>query len=60
MFAGIEKEVRASVAASLKEALAGLPPPEEWMYEDIYADANGQSASQDFIRMPDYQKSIRA
>lgn len=56
----IEKEVRVHVEASLARAKAGSFPPKEWLYEDVYATPEGKNEKIDFIRMPDYTKSIRA
>lgn len=55
----MEKDLRNSVQDSLTAAKAGKFPPPEWLYEDIYATADNKSAPVEFIRMPDYHKSIR-
>lgn len=55
----IEKGIRKEVEAALAKAKESSPPPVEWMYGDIYSDENGKDAPPDYIRMPDYHKSIR-
>lgn len=55
----VEKEIRTGVEASLARAKAGVPPPNEWLYQDVYATNEGKNETIDFIRMPDYAKSIR-
>ena len=54
----IEKDIRASVQASLQKAKEGSFPPEENVYREIYSDTNCKDEKLDFIRMPDYHKSI--
>ena len=54
----IEKDIRASVQASLQKAKEGSYPPDENVYHEIYSDANGKEDKLNFIRMPDYHKSI--
>lgn len=54
----LEKDVRNEVNEALVRAKAGKFAPIEWLYEDIYADANGKSAPVPFIRTPDFTKSI--
>jgi pyruvate dehydrogenase E1 component alpha subunit len=55
----IEKEVRKDVEAALARAKSSSFPPDNWLYQDIFADKNHQDAPQKFVRMPDYHKSIR-
>jgi pyruvate dehydrogenase E1 component alpha subunit len=55
---GIEKEIRNAVQADLTKAKAGKTPPEDWLYMDIFSTADGRDEKQEFIRMPDYYKSI--
>lgn len=54
----IEKDIRATVQDELTKAKAGKFPPNEWLYADVFSDSQGKDAPQDFIRMPDYTKSI--
>ncbi len=54
----IEKDVRTMVQEELVKAKAGHFPPDSWMYHEIYSDDHGKDATPDFIRMPDYTKSI--
>lgn len=56
----IEKEIRGEVAEALAKAKAGHFPPPQALYEEIYAENDGSDAPQEYIRMPDYHKSIRA
>jgi len=55
---GLEKEIRNEVQESLVRAKGGKVPPNEWLYQEIYATSEGKDQPQKFIRMPDYQKSI--
>jgi pyruvate dehydrogenase E1 component alpha subunit len=55
----IEKDIRNSVQDSLTKAKAGELPPKEWLYEDIFATKDQKNEPQEYIRLPDYQKSIR-
>jgi pyruvate dehydrogenase E1 component alpha subunit len=54
-----EKEIRNHVQESLTKAKAGSFAPLDWMYREIYSDKDGKDEVQEFIRMPDYTKSIR-
>lgn len=54
----IEKEIRNSVQDALAAAKAGRFPPDDWLYQDIYATADQKSEPVPFIRMPDIAKSI--
>lgn len=54
----VEKDIRASVQDSLTKAKEGAFPPDEWLYKEIYADKDGNDEAQNFIRMPDYTKSV--
>lgn len=56
----MEKEIRNHVQESLTRAKAGSFPPNDWMYREIYSTPDGKDETQEFIRMPDYTKSIRA
>ena len=57
----IEKDVRAEVAAACDRAKAGSPPSSiDELVGNIYLDAEGKDVPQPYIRMPDYEKSIRA
>jgi len=55
----IEKDINKSVQASLAAAKAGKFPPSDWLYQDIYSTNDQKNEPIDFIRMPDYSKSIR-
>lgn len=55
---GFEKDIRAYVQDELVKAKAGHFPPDDWVYREIYSDNNGKDETPDFIRMPDYKKSI--
>lgn len=55
----IEKDIRNSVQDSLTKAKDGKLPPADWLYEDIYASKDLKHDPQEYIRMPDYHKSIR-
>ena len=55
----IEKDIRNSVQDSLTKAKAGELPPKEWLYKDIFATKDQKNELQEYIRMPDYHKSIR-
>ena len=55
----IEKDIRNSVQDSLTKAKAGKFPPNDWLYREIYSTKEGVDEPQDYIRMPDYHKSIR-
>jgi pyruvate dehydrogenase E1 component alpha subunit len=55
----VEREIRKEVEAALAKAKQSTFPPDEWMYAEIYSDDKGKDAPPDFIRMPDYHKSIR-
>jgi pyruvate dehydrogenase E1 component alpha subunit len=54
----IEKDVRALVQEALVKAKAGKPLTQEGLIQEIYADKSMKTEVQEFIRMPDYQKSI--
>ena len=57
----IEKDVYAEVKAACDRALAGSPPSStDDLVRNIYLDEHGKDVPQSFIRMPDYEKSIRA
>jgi pyruvate dehydrogenase E1 component alpha subunit len=56
----IEKNIRNSVQESLVAAKAGRFPPDNWLYEDIYSNNQQKNETPEFIRMPDYHKSIGA
>ena len=57
----IEKDVRAEVAAACDRAKAGSPPSSiDELVGNIYLDAEGKDVPQPYIRMPDYEQSIRA
>lgn len=56
----IEKDVRNEVQEALTRAKSFPPPPLEEAYADVYSDDQGKDAPLDFIRMPDFAKSIRA
>lgn len=43
---------------SLEAAKAGKPLPDEDLTQEVYATADWKTEPQDFIRMPDYHKSI--
>ena len=59
--AAMEKDVRAEVAAACDRAKAGSPPSSiDELVGNIYLDAEGKDVPQPYIRMPDYEKSIRA
>lgn len=55
---GVEKDIRAAVQDSLTRAKEGKPLSEEWLYKEIFSDANGGDEVQSFVRMPDYRKSV--
>lgn len=54
----IEKDIRNSVQDSLTAAKAGKFPTAEALTRDIYATINDENEPLDFIRMPDYHKSL--
>lgn len=54
----IDKETKKMVDDEAKKASLGTIPPLKDLYSNIYSDGNGGSISPDFIRMPDYHKSI--
>ena len=57
----IEKDLRAEVEAACERALAGRTPSStEDLVRNIYLDAEGKDVPQSYIRLPDYEKSIRA
>mmetsp|Transcript_11973 Transcript_11973/g.31478 ORF Transcript_11973/g.31478 Transcript_11973/m.31478 type:complete len:394 (+) Transcript_11973:132-1313(+) len=57
----IEKDLRAEVEAACERALAGSTPSStEDLVRNIYLDAEGKDVPQSYIRLPDYEKSIRA
>ena len=57
---GYEKAIRSEVGDALARAKAGSFPPPNALYDEIYANTDGTDQKQPYIRMPDYQKSIRA
>ena len=57
----IEKDVYAEVKAACDRALAGSPPSStDDLVRNIYLDEHGKDVPQNYIRLPDYEKSIRA
>jgi pyruvate dehydrogenase E1 component alpha subunit len=54
----IEKDIRNQVQEALTRAKNGSFPPAEWLYKDVYSTADFKNEEQEFIRMPDYHKSI--
>ena len=57
----IEKDVYAEVKAACERALAGSPPSStDDLVRNIYLDEHGKDVPQNYIRLPDYEKSIRA
>jgi pyruvate dehydrogenase E1 component alpha subunit len=57
----IEKDIRAEVAAACERAKAGSPPDSiAELTNNIFLNPDGTNAPQEYIRMPDYTKSIRA
>jgi pyruvate dehydrogenase E1 component alpha subunit len=54
----MEKDIRNAVQADLVKAKAGKPLADDMVYKEIYGKADGVDEPQDFVRMPDYQKSI--
>jgi len=56
----MEKVIRDEVQEHLVRAKAGRFPPDDWLYKEIFGKADGTDEPQDFIRMPDYTKSIGA
>ena len=57
----IEKNIRAEVEAARDRALAGSTPSStDDLVRNIYLDENGKDVPQSYIRLPDYEKSIRA
>jgi pyruvate dehydrogenase E1 component alpha subunit len=54
----MEKTIRNSVQDSLTAAKAGRFPPDDWLYADVYSTIDHKNERPDFIRMPDYHKSI--
>jgi pyruvate dehydrogenase E1 component alpha subunit len=54
----IEKEVRAHVVKSAKEAKAAGRPAEEIAFQEVYTDGKGGNEFPPFIRRPDYAKSL--
>lgn len=55
----LEKEIRNEVQDALTTAKAGAPLSSEWLSKEIYCTPDGKDEVQNFIRMPDYTKSIR-
>ena len=57
----IEKNIRAEVEAARDRALAGSTPSStDDLVRNVYLDAEGNDVPQEYVRMPDYEKSIRA
>ncbi|CAH0365942.1 unnamed protein product [Pelagomonas calceolata] len=57
----IEKNIRAEVEAARDRALAGSTPSStDDLVRNIYLDEHGKDVPQSYIRLPDYEKSIRA
>ena len=57
----IEKDVRAEVAAACDRAKAGSQPSSiDELVGNIYLAAEGKDVPQPYLRMPDYETSIRA
>ncbi len=56
----MERVIRGQVADALTKAKTGSFPPPNALYEEIYAKNDGSDEPQEYIRMPDYHKSIRA
>ena len=57
----IEKDVRAEGAAACDRAKAGSKPEStDDLVRNVYLDAEGNDVPQNYVRMPDYEKSIRA
>ena len=54
----IEKEVRNSVQEALDRAKAAPVPDARELITEVFATHDGKDAPQDYIRMPDYTKSI--
>lgn len=54
----IEKDIRNQVQEALTRAKAGAFPPDEWLLNDIYSTPDHKDEPIEFIRMPDYTKSI--
>ena len=48
----------ANAVCSLDAAKAGKPLPDEDLTKEVYSTADHKSEHVDFIRMPDYHKSI--
>ncbi len=55
---GMEKDLRNSVQESLVKAKAGKFPPNDWLYKDVFATKEHVNEPQEYIRMPDFHKSI--
>ena len=57
----IEKDVFAEVKAACERAKAGSPPSSiDDLVRNVYLDEDGNDVPQSYIRLPDYEKSIRA
>merc|ERR1711977_786505 len=55
------KHLRAEVAAACDRAKAGSKPEStDDLVRNVYLDAEGNDVPQEYVRMPDYEKSIRA
>jgi pyruvate dehydrogenase E1 component alpha subunit len=54
----VEKELRNSVADSLVAAKSGRFADDYMLYHDVYANKEFKNDPQEFVRMPDYHKSI--
>ncbi|KAL0585671.1 hypothetical protein ABG067_004595 [Albugo candida] len=54
----IEKDVRAEVVKAAKEAKAAGRPDEATAFESVYSDGKGGQQMPEFIRFPDYAKSL--
>ena len=51
----------AEVAAACERAKAGSEPSStDDLVRNVYLDAEGNDVPQEYVRMPDYEKSIRA
>ena len=55
----VEKEIRNEVQNALTAAKAGKPLSSEWLVKEIYSDNDGNDQPLSYVRMPDYQKSVR-
>ena len=55
----VEKQIRNEVQDALTTAKSGKPLSSEWLVKEIYSDNDGNDQPVPFVRMPDFEKSVR-